>query len=178
MLRQGPRRERFEDWAVGMKGKHRDQGAGGKKSGWVGPATVVSLDPDKQNVKWKFGGREAWRSYADSVPLPVDHAGMVDARTRGVRCVRDAAVQVDLDEGVAGGPLLSPGDLLPGSKSRGGGGERARRLLVKMVPVSQGCGRSSFAWSCTWTVGSRRACAIAPTPGDASGGGAWQRLWC
>ena len=51
MLRQGPRRERFEDWAVGMKGKCRDQGAGGKKSGWVGPATVVSLDPDKQNVK-------------------------------------------------------------------------------------------------------------------------------
>ena len=85
MLRQGPRRERFEDWAIGMKGKFRVSAFGDKKAGWVGPATVVDLDPEKQNTHWKHGGSLVWKSFAESMPLPVGPDGLVDARARGSR---------------------------------------------------------------------------------------------
>ena len=34
-----------------------------------------------------------WKSFADSVPLPVSADGMVDVVSRGIRIVKDASVQ-------------------------------------------------------------------------------------
>ena len=129
MLRQGPRREQFKDYTIGMKGKCRLDVLG-KKSGWIGPATVVALDPDKQNVKWKYGGSELWKSFADSMPLPLAPDGLADNVTRGVRIVKDAGVQVG---GGAGGlapvvadaatvpavPVVAAAPVVPGEGSGG-----------------------------------------------------------
>ena len=51
MLRQGLRREQFRDYTIGMKGKCR-QDVLGKKSGWIGPATVVARQAECQVEMW------------------------------------------------------------------------------------------------------------------------------
>ena len=127
MLRQGPRREQFRDWRIGMKGKFR-RDVLGKKS-WVGPATVVSLDPEKQSVKFKYGGSELWKSFADSVPLPVSDDGMVDVVSRGVRIVKDASVQTAPEESDAV-PATNEVTSRPVSESTGAcGGQRLGRAI-------------------------------------------------
>ena len=137
MLRQGPRRERFQDWSIGMKGKYR-QDVVGKKTGWIGPATVVSLDPDKQNIKWKYGGSEVWKSFADSVPLPVADDGLADPVSRGLRTVRDASVQADLPSGLPASDAAAGDAASSGHNASGVHAGDAKEPPASAAPVIHG----------------------------------------